>query len=365
GFRTLKDAVTMNEKPVVLIVDDDPTARQATKMLLLQQGYALYFAANGAEALACVPAVNPDVILLDVMMPGMDGFAVCEALKTAVSTQHIPIVLVTGLDSKEDLARGLDAGADDFIRKPVNGMELRARVRSMLRIKQRHDDMQTLMQLRQDLADMIIHDIRNPLTTITMYCDLLGNFTEPQGQEALQTIIGQVSRLNFYLTDMLMMAKMENGSLVLLSTAVNLNDLLQTTCDMYSRLAAQKSITLKLERPSEPLIADLDANLWQRLLDNLLSNALKFSPVGGHVTVCLWALDNGRFHLEIRDEGPGIPPEHHETIFDKFKIIASGRRDMKQVGLGLAFCRLVVEAHNGRISVTANEPHGAIFTIEV
>lgn len=355
----------MNEKPVVLIVDDDPAARQATEMLLLQQGYALHLVSDGAEALACVSAVNPDVILLDVMMPGMDGFAVCEALKTAVSTQHIPIVLVTALDSKEDLARGLDVGADDFIRKPVNGLELRARVRSMLRIKQRHDDMQTLMQLRQDLADMVIHDIRNPLTTITMYCDLLRSFTEPQGQEALQTIIGQVNRLNFYLTDILMMAKMENGSLVLLFTAVNLNNLLQTTCEMYGPLAAQKSIVLKLELPSEPLLADLDANLWQRLLDNLLSNALKFSPAGGQVTVCLWALDNGRFHLEVRDEGPGIPPEHRETIFDKFQIVATGRRDVKQVGLGLAFCRLVVDAHNGRISVTANKPHGAIFTIEV
>jgi two-component system, sensor histidine kinase and response regulator len=355
----------MNEKPIILIIDDDPIGRQTTEMLLLQQGYALHFAASGVEGLACLPIVQPDVILLDVMMPGMDGFAVCEALKTAVSTQHIPVVLITALDSKEDLARGLEAGADDFIHKPVNGLELRARVRSMLRIKQRHDDLQTIMQLRQDLANMIIHDIRNPLTTITMYCDLLPTLAGLQRKEALQTITSQVNRLNFYLMDMLMMAKMDNGSLLLLPTAVNLNNLLRTTSAMYAPLAAQKSVALQLELPPEPLIASLDANLWQRLLDNMLSNALKFSPVGGRITLCLRPLENGRFHLEVRDEGPGIPPEHRETIFDKFQIVATDRRDVKQVGLGLAFCRLVVEAHDGHISVTANQPHGAIFTIEV
>ncbi|MCB8985465.1 MAG: hybrid sensor histidine kinase/response regulator [Ardenticatenaceae bacterium] len=355
----------MKRQPVVLIVDDDPTAQQTTEMLLLQQGYALHFAASGPEALSRVAPINPDVILLDVMMPGMDGFAVCRELKTAVATQHIPVVLVTALDSKADLARGLEAGADDFIHKPVNGLELRARVRSMLRIKQRHDDLQTTMQLRQDLANMIIHDIRSPLTTITMYCDLLQQTTTPEGQEALQTITGQVNRLNSYLTDMLMMAKMENGSLVLLRTAVDLSDLVQTVCETYGPLAAQKSVSLELELPLLPLAADLDANLWQRVLDNLLSNALKFSPVGGRIGLRLQPWANGRFHLQVRDEGPGIAPEHRETIFDKFEIVRAGRRDVKQVGLGLAFCRLVVEAHNGRIYTSANEPHGAIFTVEV
>ena len=355
----------MNGQPVVLIVDDDPTARQTAEMLLLQQGYALHFAASGPEALARLPEIGPDVILLDVMMPGMDGFAVCRALKTAVTTQHIPVVLVTALDSKEDLARGLDAGADDFIHKPVNGLELRARVRSMLRIKQRHDDLQTLMQLRQDLADMIVHDIRNPLTTITMYCDLLHHITGAEGREALQTITGQVNRLSSYLTDMLLMAKMEHGKLVLLQTAVNLNDLLQTAAAMYRPLAAQKSVTLALELPPEPLVASLDANLWQRVLDNLLSNALKFSPEDGRITLRLRPWADGRFCLEVGDEGPGIPPEHWQTIFDKFQIVAAGRRDLKQVGLGLAFCRMVVEAHHGRIRVSANEPRGALFRVEM
>jgi len=355
----------MKEKPLILIVDDDPTARQATEMLLLQQGYALHFAASGAEALARVAEIEPDVVLLDVMMPGMDGFAVCRELKTAVSTQHIPVVLVTALDSKADLARGLEAGADDFIHKPVNGLELRARVRSMLRIKQRHDELKTTMQLRQDLADMIIHDIRSPLTTITIYCDLLRLTSNSQSQAALQGITGQVNRLNSFVTDMLMMAKMENGSLVLLCTAVDLSDLVQSVCEAYGPLAAQKSITLELELPLTPLTANLDANLWQRVVDNLLSNALKFSPAGGRIGLRLQGKEDGRFRLEVSDEGPGIPPEHRETIFDKFQIVAAGRRDVKQVGLGLAFCRLVVEAHNGRIYVSPNKPHGAIFTVEV
>jgi signal transduction histidine kinase len=130
-------------------------------------------------------------------------------------------------------------------------------------------------------------------------------------------------------------------------------------------LATRKSLSLDLTLPPEPLIANLDANLWQRLLDNLLSNALKFSPTNGRIGVRLMALADGHFRLEVSDEGPGIPPEYRQTIFDKFQIVAARQRDVKQVGLGLAFCRLVAEGHNGRISVTDNEPQGAVFVVEV
>ena len=125
----------MDEKPRILVVDDESSARNTLEAFLFGEGYDLAFAASGPEALARLDELVPDLILLDVMMPGMDGFKVCQRLKTDKRWRHIPIILVTVLDSKEDLARGLDAGADDFLSKPVNGLELRARVRSMLRIK--------------------------------------------------------------------------------------------------------------------------------------------------------------------------------------------------------------------------------------
>lgn len=354
----------MSQIPLILIVDDDASARKTIEMLLLRQAYTLHFAADGPAALAFLETLAPDVILLDVMMPGMDGFTVCQQIKTHPVWQHIPVVLVTALDSKEDMVRGLDAGADDFIHKPVNGMELRARVRSMLRIKQRHDELQTTLQLREDLANMIMHDIRSPLTTLNVYCDLLAPAVAPEGNEAFQAITTQVNRLSSYVTDLLMMAKMEHGQLVLQMTLVDINETVRLVYENYAPLAQQRGIYLTLLVPEQPLIMLVDAPLWQRVLDNLVMNALKFSPTGGRVVLQITRPHPNYIRLDLSDEGPGIPPEHREIIFDKFQIVATRRRDVQQVGLGLAFCRMVVEAHRGRIYTTANQPQGAIFTVE-
>ncbi|MCA9969369.1 MAG: response regulator [Anaerolineales bacterium] len=360
----------MNETPTILIVDDDAAARQTTEMLLLREGYTLAFAESGQAALSRLarPAPDaglPDVILLDVMMPGMDGLAVCRRLKENDAWQHIPVILVTALDAKEDLAAGLAAGADDFVHKPVSGLELRARVRSMLRIKQRHDALQAAMQLRQDLSHMIMHDIRAPLATMSVYCDLLQHSVSPDEAELVHVITNQIDRLSGFVNDMLMLAKMEHGSLVLLREPVKINELIRSVIETHQPFALQRGIEFNLDLPAGAPQRPLDASLWQRMLDNLVANALKFSPPGATVRLCAELRGAEGLRLRVIDEGPGIPAEFRETIFDKYRIVAAGRRDVQQVGLGLAFCRMVVEAHHGRIFVTPNEPRGAIFTIEL
>ncbi|GJM41535.1 MAG: hybrid sensor histidine kinase/response regulator [Ardenticatenaceae bacterium] len=359
--------------PKILIVDDEPYARQAIEMLLMKESYELFFAEDAHEALAQLDDEIPDVILSDVMMPNMDGFELCQRIKRNPKWNHVPIILVTALDSKQDLARGLEAGADDFLHKPINGLELRARVRSMLRIKLRHDELQAALQMRQDLANMIVHDIRSPLSTILIYCDLME--AELDGNvQTLDTIRGEANRLSSFLTDMLMMAKMEHGRLMLSQSQVDVNELATAVCDSYAPMARLKEVDLALDLPDETKKILLDANLWRRVLDNLVSNAVKFSPTKGNITLRVRydgpgvASSNGsspHLNLQVIDEGPGIAPEHYETIFDKFQIVATGRRDVKQVGLGLAFCKMVVEAHNGRISVQANKPRGSVFTVEL
>lgn len=362
----------MNKKPQILIVDDESYARQTIEMLLLKESYELFFAEDAHEALAQLDDEIPDVILSDVMMPNMDGFELCQRIKRNPKWNHVPIILVTALDSKQDLARGLEAGADDFLHKPINGLELRARVRSMLRIKQRHDELQAALQMRQDLANMIVHDIRSPLSTILIYCDLLE--AELDGHvQTLDTIRSEANRLSSFLTDMLMMAKMEHGRLMLSQSPVDINELAVAVKNSYEPMASLKDISFHMDLPEKSNKMSLDANLWRRVLDNLVSNAVKFSPTGGNITLKVRYADGGlnqngsvpHLNLQVMDEGPGIAVEYYETIFDKFKIVATGRRDVKQVGLGLAFCKMVVEAHNGRISVAANEPRGSVFTVEL
>jgi K+-sensing histidine kinase KdpD len=186
--------------------------------------------------------------------------------------------------------------------------------------------------------------------------------------ETLDTIRGEASRLSGFLTDMLMMAKMEHGRLKLVRTPTDINQMVTASVASFQPMAGLKEINLMLQLPHETKQLLVDTNLMRRVLDNLLSNALKFSPSAASITMQVeYPPQDSEKQVVIcvTDEGPGVPEEHQETIFDKFQIVASKRRDVSQVGLGLAFCKMVVDAHNGRIFVEPNTPHGAIFTVEI
>lgn len=361
----------MLEQPTILIVDDEPMARDLLEGFLFNEGYNLIFAKSGAEALTILDDTPPDVILLDIMMPDMNGFDVCDCVKRSKAWRHIPIILVTALGGKEDLARGLEAGADDFLHKPVNKLELQARVRSMLRIKKQYDDLQASMGLREDLARMLVHDIRNPLAIIVTYSGVLANKENISAEivrDAFKKINKQAMQLDTYLNDMLIVAKMEAGQFILNHSKVDINQLVQKLVDSYKVVAETKKIALVADVPSMSLALSLDKNLFQRVLDNLISNALKFSPPDTTVTVRVdYAAEAAerQICIQVLDQGSGIPEEHRQRIFDKFEIVTLKRQSVPQVGLGLAFCKTVVEAHGGQIGVKPNEPVGTIFELEI
>jgi len=364
----------MEQKNTILIVDDEPSARDTLEALLWSEGYELAFAASGQEALDRLEDLKPDVILLDVMMPGMNGFEVCQRLKANEQWRPIPVILITALDSKEDLVRGLDAGADDFLHKPVNGPELRARVRSMLRIKRQHDELEATLRLREDLSNMIVHDMRSPLASILLHSQLLAmKVASPDVSKHTETIRAEAQRLDSFINDILMLAKMEHGQLILSRSPVDVNQIALEAEKGYSAIAQSRQINLVVDLPEESQRVSLDANLFRRVLDNLLSNALKFSPAGSTVTLRITyprartASEPQAPHVRIQvlDEGPGIPEEHRQRIFNQFEIVALRQRQIPQIGLGLAFCKMVIEAHGGRIFVEANEPKGSVFTIEI
>jgi signal transduction histidine kinase len=365
----------MNRAASVLVVDDEAMARDVIEGLLFIENYTLNFAANGAEALACLEKLSPDVILLDVMMPGMSGFEVCQRLKMDKRWQHIPVILVTALGSKEDMLRGFEAGANDFLTKPVSEAELRARVRSMIQLKQQYDQLEANLRLREDLAHMIVHDVRSPLTAILGYSELLliKSNNAPEYLAEVKQIRTQASRLDSYLNDLLIQAKMEAGQPLLNRSLVELNELIQQVEQTYKIIAESKRVKLIAETPVKSQQVLLDVNLFRRMLDNLVSNALKFAPAGSTVTLKLEYLENGdilpsqasRLRIQVLDQGPGIAPEHRQRIFDKFEIVTLKRSGTPQIGLGLAFCKMVAEAHGGRIFVEANQPVGSIFTVEL
>lgn len=364
----------MKPANTILVVDDQLSARDTIEGLLLPEGYNLTFAASGEEALARLDELKPDTILLDVMMPHMNGFEVCRHLKAGERWRHIPVILVTALADKEYLAHGLEAGADDFLSKPVNSLELRARVRSMLRIKDQFDRLEANLQLREDMANMIVHDLRTPLTPILGLCELmlLANNLSLQQQKDIGTIRSQARQINSYLNDMLILAKLEQEQLILHRSEVEVNQLVLAVEASHRVIATACGLRLTTHLPPDPFYVMLDETLFKRLLDNLVSNAVKFSPPDGAVAIKVEQLapmnlaeQTPRLRLQVTDEGPGIPKEYRDEIFDKFSIVDLKKTGVSQIGLGLAFCKMVAKAHGGRIFVEDNLPRGSVFTVEI
>jgi two-component system, sensor histidine kinase and response regulator len=351
------------------VVDDEANNLTVVELLLSHADYELSYFDSGLPMLEAMQHRLPDLILLDVMMPGIDGIELCHRLKRDDRTKHIPIVMVTALSSREDLSRCLEAGADDFISKPLNGLELRARVRSLLRIKRQYDELQGLvhlreemLQLRMDLANMVIHDLRNPLANILLSCQILQmRGLDDRTAPKIQQIEYAGQRLETMIDSLLMTAKLESGKLALHPTRVDLPELVESVCAEFAAIAQQQGVNLVQELAPGELIIQGDATLLRRVLDNLLSNALKFAPVQSDVTVAVLAHDD-QMLLQVRDRGQGVNPELRDQIFAKFEI-GQHLPQVKQMGLGLAFCKLVVEAHGGQIQVGDNDPTGCVFTI--
>lgn len=361
----------MDKKNCVFVVDDEPNAFDVIEAHLYREGYNLFHAASGYEALNRLDAVEPDVILLDVMMPQMDGIEVCRQIKSDPEWQHVPIIMVTALNSKEDLARSLDAGADDFLTKPVSGVELRARVRSMLRIKQQYDALEATLHLREDLSNMIVHDLRNPLTNILLCSGfLLQSGLEGKNLQRVQIIAESGRELNSLINNLLIIAKMEAGKMILNRVEANLNQLASNVVYQFQEIAEHKKIDLVSQLPEQSPGVLVDTNLFHRVLENLIANAIKFSPAESVVILQIEYpqqpvasdLDSSQAIIRVIDSGSGISVEKKQHIFDKYEVGAL-RSGVSQIGLGLTFCKMVVEAHHGRILVEDNHPQGSIFTV--
>ena len=355
----------------ILIVDDEPTSRFTLEGKLRSEPYTLSFAVNGREALEILEDIKPHVILMDVMMPEMDGFTACRHIKKHPQWKNIPVIMVTALDDRDTLREGFDAGANDFVSKSASAIELRARVRSMVQIKRQYDDLADLLRIREDMANMVAHDMRNPLTSILGYSQLLIKMDLPRDEviSFAEKIHSETRRLNGFITDMLLMAKMEHNQLILNPSHVSVQKILRTAQIHHQIQAEAKEMTIVVDDTPPDTFIEVDANLFQRVIDNLVSNALKYAPQETAVTLrAIPQKDTDSPHtvrIEVADEGPGIPDEKKESIFGKFDTGIPFSEAVTQIGLGLAFSKTVITAHNGNIFVTDNQPQGSIFVIEV
>lgn len=349
----------------ILLVDDSADSLRLLQVTLKLKGYNVIIADSGAEALLKIAESPPDLVLLDVVMPDMDGYEVTRQIKHNSNLPFIPILLVTGSE-KSSVVKGLDAGADEFIRKPVDKKELLARVRALLRLKHSMDEQLFLSQRREDFVTRLTHDLRTPLIAADQFLKLLQRGVFGNTLSAMRESLEQMAQSNQTLLSMvdtlLEVYQYEAGGKTLDLFVVDLWELCQQVVQELMPLANVKHLTLKavLTKGTEASLVRVrgDRLELRRLLTNLVGNAIRFSDAGS-VEVRLNSTVQG-VTIEVEDTGIGMNPEEQLLLFDRFR---QGKHQRRGNGLGLYLSRQIVEAHQGNISVSSTVGKGSIFTV--
>ena len=363
---------------LLLIVDDNEENRDVLARRLEKQGHWAVTAGSGPEALSALAEQPFDLVLLDIMMPEMDGYEVLFRIKSEPSTQNLPVIMISALDELESVVRCIEMGAADYLPKPFNPTLLKARVGASLREKRARDRerrytdeiaesyrrLRELERLRDDLTYMIVHDLRTPLTSLLtglQTVPLVGDLNETQ-DEMLRIATDGGEILLGMINDLLDVEKMEQESVPLEKTLISPETLISQAIAQVTLLATAEELTLTPEiAPNTPTFTG-DEDKLRRTLVNLMGNAIKFTPRGGVVTAGVSCGPENSVLFFVRDTGEGIPADALDRIFEKFGQVETRQAGRKMsTGLGLTFCKLAVEAHGGRIWAESAPGAGSVF----
>ena len=356
----------------ILVVDDHQTNVDILRSFLEFEGYQVLEAHDGVEALEQVEKECPDLILLDVLMPRMNGFEACRVLKSWDKTRFTPIVMVTALQSTEDKVKGFEAGA----------VELMARVRSLLRAKRLHDELnQSLERLRQQneqlrrlehlregLTALIVHDMNNPLTNIIGNLDLMARIPPPLDEhhrETLEFARAASKRLLRRVRNLLDIGHLEEGQLQIHREMTQIDEFVTEIVASLNLPMIRPGV--RIEMQLAPARAMLDRALIERVLSNLLDGAIKYTR--SEETILIRGdrdAASGYYVIGVSDQGPTIPDEHKEAIFDKYLQVEAREAGIPRgVALSLTFCKMAVEAHGGRIWIESGKDVGNVYTFSI
>jgi two-component system, sensor histidine kinase and response regulator len=359
----------------ILAVDDTRDNLILVQTILECEGYEIDLASDGIIALQQIEQSPPDLILLDVMMPGIDGYEVTRRIRNNRAISYIPILLITAFH-ESSVVQGLDAGADDFIRKPFDTDELLARVRSLLRLKHSLDEQQKMARQREDFVSRLTHDLRTPLVAADRMLNLFEMETfckiSPEMKKAIAVMIRSNENLMLMVNTLLEVYRFEAGKKTLNWEVCDLREIVQEVVSEITPLTNEKDLTLKIET-SELDSLNNNAGIvmgdrleLRRVLYNLIANAMKFTDTGGITIRILEKSPNFQHQdwviIEVEDTGYGIAPEDQLTIFERFR---QGRNKRSGSGLGLHLSHRIVEAHAGNIQVVSEIGKGSLFTVQL
>jgi two-component system, sensor histidine kinase and response regulator len=358
------------EQKKILIADDEPVNIQVFTSVLLKEGHLVLTAPNGIECLKIAEKETPDLILLDVQMPEMDGFETIQHLRAMKKYKYTPIVFLSGQKKTPGaIDSGYLLGSNEYWTKPIAPEELLVRVRAVLRIAAAE---KKYRKLQQEFYSMIVHDLRNPISTLLGFSELLlddkGSLNSDQ-IEIMEAVNRSSVKLLNIVADFLDVSQFESGEYELYRKQCPVKALLASALEKVSITKEQKEISIETDF-EKGLSIFVDESYFTEVLENLLDNALRYTPASGKIFCSakkiIAADDSGKETtvIEIRDTGSGISEEEMEALFEKNRITnVKFRKPTMRTGLGLVICREIVEAHGGTIGVESSPAKGAKFTI--
>ncbi len=360
--------------PMVLVVDDNAENRALAEAILVEEGYRVVLAPGGEEGVAAFEHERPDCVLLDVRMPGVDGFAACARMRAIDTGAEVPIIFLTAQRDLDTFDAAQRTGADDFLTKPVRPAELALRVQAAVKVRRlgselrehyallrrQRDEMLRLQLQKEQLMAFVVHDLKNPVNSIDLQAQLLSRTPDlpPRARQAIARIRDGTRLQLRLILNLLDIAKGEEGRLVPAKAWVDLGALVTEVIAALELRAGDVGVSLAAELDVQSIHAD--AELLRRVLENLVENAIQHAPEQSTIRILARDTERG-VELRVADAGPGIPETAREAVFDRFVQLDGGASPTRTGrGLGLGFCRLAVLAHGGRIWIEDAAP-GAVF----
>ena len=357
----------------ILIVDDVMNNVLLLKILLSNEKFQVCTANCGNACIEQAKKEHPDLILLDVMMPDINGFDTAVIMKKDEELKDIPIIFLTALNTPADLVKGFQVGANDFLTKPFNKEELVMRVMQQISlvaakriIEKQNNELKATLTNRDKMYSVIAHDLRSPMASIRMVLNLVVASVSPEvvGKE-LYELLDKANResedVHDLLDNLLKWTKSQTGRLTVVSQDLDLNDIIPGVVEIFEMIAQTKHITLNFQKSETPLVVNADNDMLKTVVRNFLSNAIKFSPDNSSIDIIM-GTENDYAKVSVRDHGVGIAPERLDTIFHKGET-TYGTGGEEGSGLGLQLCQDFARKNGGDCTVESVEGEGSTFSV--
>ncbi|MCK9408286.1 MAG: hybrid sensor histidine kinase/response regulator [Bacteriovoracaceae bacterium] len=357
--------------PKVLFVDDTEDNLDLLEFALKKKPISMFRASSGKECLVVAEEQQPDMIVLDIQMPEMDGFETLRRLRANPATSRIPVIFLTAIKrDPQSIAEGILLGAEEYLTKPIDLEELFARVRSIYRVMAVQRELE---QVKSQFMAMLVHDLRTPLTIVISSIDYIlrhytnGKQLDSDSVKLMETVLASTRGMANLVNDLLDLSKYQAGQMLLNKQTITIHEMIEESLQPFLLQFKRKNIELKTDVNPELPRVDADSGKIVQLMTNLLSNAMKFTPDNGIVSIRVEkehsAEANADFiKVSVSDSGVGIKPEEIPLLFEQYRQVSSSTKSKeKGTGLGLAICKLIVQAHSGTISVVSELNVGTTF----